>query len=82
MSPPHKTMGFPGVLVVKNPPSNAGNIRDKGSIPGSERSLGGEYGNSLQYSCLKNPMDRGAWRAMVHRVAKSQRQLKLLSTYT
>ena len=62
-------MGFPGGSVVKNPPANAGN---KGSIPGSGRSPGGGNGNSLQDSCLGNPMDRGAWQATVHTVAKSQ----------
>ena len=49
------------VLVVKNPPANAEDIRDAGSIPGSGRSPGGGHGNPLQYSCLENPMDRGAW---------------------
>ena len=68
------------VLVVKNPPVNAGNIRDVGSIPGSGRFPGGEHGNLLQYSCLENPMDRGAWRTTVHGVAKSHTQLKQLST--
>ena len=63
------------VLVVKNPPANAGNIKDVGLIPGSGRSPGGGHGNPLQYSCLENPMDRGAWRATVYRVAKSQTQL-------
>ena len=67
--------GSPGasqvVLVVKNPPANAGDIRDEGSIPGMGRSPGGGHGNPLQYSCLENPMDRGAWRAIVHRVAES-----------
>ena len=48
------------VLVVKNLPVNIGNIRDRGSIPGSGRSPGGRHGNSPQYSCLENPMDRGA----------------------
>ena len=47
-------------LVVKNPPANAGDIRDMGSIPGLGRSPGGRYGNPLQYSCLENPMDKGA----------------------
>ena len=56
------------MLVVKNLP---GNIRDTGLIPGSGRSPGGGHGNPFQYSCLENPMDRGAWQAMVHRVAKS-----------
>ena len=49
-------------LVVKNLPANAGDVRDKDSIPGSGRSSGGGYSNPLQYSCLENPMDRGAWR--------------------
>ena len=55
---------------VKNPSPNAGDIRDAGLIPGSGRSFGGGNGNSLQYSCLKNPMDRGAWQATVHSVSK------------
>ena len=59
-------------LVVKNLPFNAGDIRDVGSIPGPGRSPGGGHGNSLQYSCLENPMDRGAWRAIVHGVANSR----------
>ena len=54
------------VLVVKNTPGNAGNVRDSGSIPGSGRSPGGGHGNRLQCSCLENPMDRGVWRATVH----------------
>ena len=58
--------------MVKNLPANAGDIRDVGLIPGSGRSLGGEHGNPLQYSCLENPMDGGAWQATVHEVAKSQ----------
>ena len=68
-------------LVVKNPPANAV-VRDLDSVPGSERSPGGGHGNPPQYSCLENPMDRGAWRAMVHRVTKSLIQLKQLSTHT
>ena len=56
------------VLVVKNPPANAGDVRDTGSIPGSGRSPAGEHGHPLQYSCPENPMDRGAWRATVHAV--------------
>ena len=60
------------VLVVKNPPANAGDIRDVGSIPGPGRSPGGGQGNALQHSCLENPMDRGAWRAAFHRVTKSR----------
>ena len=59
------------VLVVKNLPATAGDVRDMGSIPGSGRSPGERHGNSLQSSCLENPMDRGASQAMVHRVAKS-----------
>ena len=59
------------MLVVKNTPANAGDIRDMGSIPGSGRSPGGGHGNSLQYSCLENPMDRGAWRAAVNRTAET-----------
>ena len=57
------TWGFPGGTSGKEPPANAGDMRDFGLIPGSERYLGGGYGNPLQYSCLKNPMDRGAWQA-------------------
>ena len=60
------------MLVVKNPPANAGDVRDAGSIPGSGRFPGGGHGNPLQYSCLENPMDRGAWWAIIHGVAKSQ----------
>ena len=59
------------VLVVKNPPANTGDLRDVGSIHGLGRSLGGWHGNSLQYSCQENPMDREAWWAAVHSVAKS-----------
>ena len=59
-------------LVVKNPPANTGDMRDVGSIPGSGISPGGSHSNLLQYSCLENPMDREAWQAIVHRVAKSQ----------
>ena len=62
-------------LVVKNRPASAGNVRDTCSIPGSGRSPGGGHGNPFQYSCLENPMDRGAWWAMVQRVKKSQTQL-------
>ena len=51
------------VLAVKNPPANAGATGDMGSIPGWRRSPGGRNGNPLQYSCLENPMDGGAWRA-------------------
>ena len=57
-------------LVVKNLPVNAGDIRDTDSIPGLGRSPIGGNSNPLQYSCLENPMDRGAWQAAVHRVAE------------
>ena len=66
------------VLVVKKLPANAGGIRDIGLIPGLGKSLGGGHGNPLQYSCLENPMDRGAWWAIVHGVRKSWRRLKQL----
>ena len=68
-------------LVVKNLPASAGNIRDAGLIPGLGRSPGGGHGNALQCSCLENPMDRGAWRATVHGVAKSQTRLTQLSMH-
>ena len=58
--------------MVKNPPANAG---DEGSIQGSGRSRGKGNGNPLQYACLENPMDRGAWKATVHGVKKSQTRL-------
>ena len=58
-------------LVVKNLPANAGDARDMGLILGSGRSPGGEHGNPLQYSCLENPMDRGAWWATDNRVKES-----------
>ena len=53
-------------LVVKNSPANTGDIRDVGLVPGVGRFPGGGHGNPLQYSCLENPMDRGAWRATVY----------------
>ena len=62
------SQGFPGGSVVKNLPVNAG---DTGSIPGSERSHREGNGNPIQYSCLENPMDRGAWQGTVHEVTKS-----------
>ena len=67
--------------MVKDPPANAGDLRDGGLIPGLGRSLGGGHGNPFQYSCLENPKDRGAWWAIVHRVTKSQTQLKRLGTH-
>ena len=60
------------VLVVKNLPTNAGDIRYMSMIPGWGKSPGGGHGNSLWYFCLKNPMNRGAWRATVHGVTKCQ----------
>ena len=66
--------------MVKNPPANAGDAKDAGSIPGWGRSPRGGHGNPLQYFCLENPVDRGAWRAPVHGVAKSLTRLKQLST--
>ena len=63
------------VLVVKNPPASAGDVRDTGSIPGLGRSPGEGTSNPLQYSCLENPMDTGAWQATVHGTAKNQTQL-------
>ena len=68
-------------LVVKNQPASAEDLRDMDLIPGWGRSPGGEHGNPLQCSCLENPMDKGAWWAMVHRVTKSQTGLKQLSTH-
>ena len=61
--------------VVKNSSANAGDSADSGSIPGYEKSPGERNGKPLQYSCLGNPLDRGAWRATVHGVAKSQAKL-------
>ena len=63
-------VGFPGGASGEEPPASEGDVSDTGSIPGSERSPGGGQGNPLQYSCLENPMDRGAWWAAVHGVAK------------
>ena len=72
---------FPSGLVVKNPPANAGDSEDLGSVPGLGRSPGGGNGNRLQYSCLGNPMDRRAWPATVHRVAKNRIRLRQLSMH-
>ena len=69
----------PVALVVRNLPANSGDLRDACSIPGSGRSPGGGHGNSLQYSCLENPMHRGAWWATVLRCTKNQIHLKQLS---
>ena len=67
-----KTLGFPCGSVVKKKKSNAGDPVDVGSIPGLEKIPGGENGNLPQHSCLENFMDRGAWQATVHGLAKSQ----------
>ena len=58
--------------MVKNPPANVADMKDKNSIPGSGRSPGGEHGNPPQYSCLENPKDRRVWQATIYRVTKSQ----------
>ena len=76
----HGKDAFQVVLVVKNPPASGGDIRDESSIPGLGRSPGERNGKSLQYSGLENTTDRGAWRAKVHGVTKSQTWLKQLST--
>ena len=64
--------------MVKNLPVSTGDVRDMGLIPVTRRSPGGGHGNSLQYSCLENPIGRGAWQAEVHKVAQSLIQLKQL----
>ena len=71
------------VLVVKNPPANAGDARDAGSIPGLGRSPGKGNGNPLQHPCLENPMDRRVWRTVVHGVAESDMtECMLVHTHT
>ena len=65
-------LGFPGGSVVNNRPANAGDAGDSVSISGSGRSPGGGNGNPLQYSCLENPVDKGAWWVTVHGVTKNQ----------
>ena len=72
-------VGDPGGASGEEPARQCRRHRDVGLIPESGRFPGGGHGDPLQYSCLKNPMDRGAWRATVHRVAKSQTRLKRLS---
>ena len=75
-------MGFPGGTSDKEPACpTQGDLRDVGLIPGLGRSPGGGHGNPLQYSCLENPMDQGAWRAIVYGVTQSQTQLKQLSKH-
>ena len=68
-------------LVVKNLSAKAGDVRDLGSIPGSQRSPGGGHGNPLQYSCLENPIDRGAWWATVHRLQRVRQNRGDLAQY-
>ena len=68
--------------MVKNPPTNAGDTRDMGSISGLGRSPGGGHGNPLQYSCLGNPMDRGSWWATDQRVTKSHITERTLHAHT
>ena len=68
-------LGLPRWLSGKESACNAGNARDAGSIPGSGRSPEGGNSNPLQYSCMENPMGRGAWQAIVHRIAKSRTRL-------
>ena len=63
-------IGFPGGPVGKEPACNAGDAEDMGSTPGLGRSPGGRHNNPLQFSCLENPMDRGAWQAIVHRLQR------------
>ena len=75
-------LGFPGGASGKEPAANAADLRDGVSIPGSGRSPGGGHGNPLQYFCVENPVDGGAWWPTVHRVAKNQTGLKQLSTFT
>ena len=73
---------FPSGSVVKNLPANAGAAGDTGLIPGSGRSPGEGNGNSLQYFCLENPMDSGAWRATVHGVSKELDMMERPSKHT
>ena len=75
------TVGFPGGSVVENPPANVGDMGDACSIPGSGRSTGERNGNPLQYSCLENLMNRGAWWPTIHRVTKSWTQLSKHAHY-
>ena len=75
------SLEFSGSFAVRNPPAMQ-EMQETGSIPESGRSPGGGHGNPFQYSCLENPMDRGAWKAVVHRVTESWTRLKRLSTST
>ena len=69
-------LSFSRGSIIKNSHANAGDVGDEGVIPGSGRTPGGGNGNPLQYFCLENLMDGGAWQAKVHRITKSQTQLK------
>ena len=73
-------MGLPRSTVVENPPANAGDTKDAGSISGLGKSPGGGHGNPLQYSCLENPMAGGFWQATVHRVRQSRTRLSDVTT--
>ena len=73
----YSPLGFPGGSVVNNLPASARDSGDVCSVPGSGRSPRGGNGNPLQYSCLENPMDRGAWWAIIHGVAKSRTRLSM-----
>ena len=77
----HDDWGFPDGDSGKEPACQCRRLRDVGLIPKSGRSPGGWHGYPLQYSCLENPMDRGAWRAIAHAVAKSQTRLKRLTMH-
>ena len=74
-------LAFQVVLVVKNPPANAEDVGDVGSVPRLGRSPGGRHGNPFHYSRLENPMDRGIWQAVVHWFPESQTWLRQLSTH-
>ena len=79
---PRGMLGNSSAYINMHLDANVGNIRDTSSVPGPGRSPGGGHGNPLQYSCLENPVDRGAWQTTVHRVTKSQTRLKQLSMHT
>ena len=81
LSGPLPAWGYPGGAGGKEPPCQCRlEVRDTGSVPGLGRSPGGRHGNPLQYPCLENPMDRGAWRTTVHKVSQSRTRVKQIST--
>ena len=80
MSQTRGDLGFPGGSVVENPPANTGRVEDTGSVPGLGRSPGEGNGSPLQYTCLGNPLDRGAWQVTVPGVAKSWTRLSTEKT--